>query len=152
MADLRELYQELILEHCKAPRNYKLPVDANHKAEGYNPLCGDHYTVSIRMDGDSIGDIGFEGSGCAISKASASLMTQAVKGKTKAEAIELFERFHKLVTSSRDTVNGANREELGKLAVFGGVVDFPTRVKCASLAWHTMRTALEGTQDSITTE
>lgn len=150
MADLRELYQELILEHCKAPRNYKLPADANHKAEGYNPLCGDHYTVSICMDGDAIKDIGFEGSGCAISKASASMMTQALKGKTRAEAEALFERFHDLVTSGSD--DASSREEMGKLAVFSGVVDFPTRVKCATLAWHTMRTALEGTQDSITTE
>lgn len=150
MADLRELYQELILEHCKAPRNYKLPADANHKAEGYNPLCGDHYTVSIRMDGDAIQDIGFEGSGCAISKASASMMTQALKGKTRAEAEEMFRRFHELVTSGPE--DAGNHEELGKLAVFSGVVDFPTRVKCATLAWHTMRTALEGTQDSITTE
>lgn len=150
MADLRELYQELILEHSKAPRNYKLPANANHKAEGYNPLCGDHYTVSIRMDGDSIQEIGFEGSGCAISKASASMMTQAVKGKTKAEAVALFERFHELVTSGKGEAVGP--EVMGKLSVFSGVVDFPTRVKCATLAWHTLRTALEGTQDSVTTE
>jgi nitrogen fixation NifU-like protein len=150
MADLRELYQELILEHSKAPRNYRRPEDANRSAEGYNPLCGDHFTVYLDMEGDSIRDIAFQGSGCAISKASASLMTQCVKGRTRAEATRLFERFHKLVTGRGMTSDGA--PELGKLTVFSGVSEFPARVKCATLAWHTLQTALEGNQEVASTE
>jgi nitrogen fixation NifU-like protein len=124
-------------------------VAANHKAEGYNPLCGDRFTVYLDMEGDSIRDISFQGSGCAISKASASMMTQIVKGKTKAEAEQLFDRFHKLVTGHAP----ANGEaELGKLAVFSGVSEFPVRVKCATLAWHTLHAALEGKQEAISTE
>jgi nitrogen fixation protein NifU and related proteins len=149
MADLRDLYQELILEHSKAPRNYRELVGANQHAEGYNPLCGDHFTVYLEVDGDSIRDISFHGSGCAISKASASMMTQAVKGKSKAEAQELFGRFHKLVTTGE--ANG-DRPELGKLAVFSGVSEFPVRVKCATLAWHTLQAALEGKQNPVSTE
>jgi nitrogen fixation protein NifU and related proteins len=149
MADLRDLYQEVILEHSKQPRNYRELGDANHRAEGYNPLCGDHFTVYLRMDGDKIEDVGFQGSGCAISKASASMMTQSVKGKTLAEAEKIFEQFHKLVTGAES--NG-NREELGKLAVFSGVSEFPVRVKCATLAWHTLHAALEGKQETISTE
>ena len=148
MADLRELYQELILEHSKAPRNYREPKSADHKAEGYNPLCGDRFTVSVQMKGDSIQDIAFQGSGCAISKASASMMTQSVKGKTKQEARELFERFHRTVTGK---TNGTSAD-LGKLAVFSGVAEFPTRVKCATLAWHTLQAALEGKQEAVSTE
>lgn len=149
MPDLRDLYQELILEHSRAPRNYRELKDADHKAEGYNPLCGDHFTVFVEMDGDSIRDVTFQGSGCAISKASASMMTQSLKGKTRAEAEEIFERFHKVVTGQ--AVNG-NQAELGKLAVFSGVSEFPTRVKCATLAWHTLQAALEGKQDAVSTE
>ncbi|MGD0957194.1 MAG: Fe-S cluster assembly sulfur transfer protein SufU [Candidatus Acidiferrales bacterium] len=149
MSDLRDLYQDVILEHSKAPRNYRELAAANHKAEGYNPLCGDRFTVYLDMEGDSIRDISFQGSGCAISKASASMMTQSVKGKTKAEAEQLFDRFHKLVTGHAP----ANGEaELGKLAVFSGVSEFPVRVKCATLAWHTLHAALEGKQEAISTE
>jgi nitrogen fixation NifU-like protein len=149
MADLRDLYQEVILEHSKAPRNYRELAGANQHAEGYNPLCGDHFTVYLNVDGDSIRDITFQGSGCAISKASASMMTQALKGKSKAEAQKLFERFHKLVTTGE--ANG-DRPELGKLAVFSGVSEFPVRVKCATLAWHTLQAALEGKQHKVSTE
>jgi nitrogen fixation protein NifU and related proteins len=147
MADLRDLYQEVILEHSKAPRNYRELKPADHKAEGYNPLCGDRFTVYLQMDGDKIRDIGFQGSGCAISKASASMMTQSLKGKTKAEAEKLFERFHQVVTGQES--NG-NQTELGKLAVFSGVSEFPTRVKCATLAWHTLEAAIEGKQEAST--
>ena len=149
MADLRDLYQEVILEHSKQPRNYRELGDANHKAEGYNPLCGDHFTVYLKMDGDKIQDVSFQGSGCAISKASASMMTQSVKGKTLAEAEKIFERFHKLVTGAE---HNGSREDLGKLAVFSGVSEFPVRVKCATLAWHTLHAALEGKQETISTE
>ena len=148
MADLRELYQEVILEHSKSPRNYRELPSANRKAEGYNPLCGDHFTLYVNVEGDSIRDITFQGSGCAISKASASMMTQSVKGKSKEEAKELFENFHSLVTGQ---MNG-NKAELGKLAVFSGVSEFPVRVKCATLAWHTLNAALEGKQETVSTE
>ena len=148
MADLRELYQELILEHSKAPRNYRELNPANHRAEGYNPLCGDRFTVCVRMEGDSIQDIAFQGSGCAISKASASMMTQSVKGKTKRQAKELFKHFHRTVTGGRDE----DSVDLGKLAAFAGVAEFPTRVKCATLAWHTLEAALEGKQEAVSTE
>lgn len=149
MADLRDLYQEVILEHSKQPRNYRELGDANHKAEGYNPLCGDHFTVYLKMDGDKIQDVSFQGSGCAISKASASMMTQSIKGKTMAEAEKIFERFHQLVTGVAESGGG---EELGKLAVFSGVSEFPVRVKCATLAWHTLHAALQGEQETISTE
>ena len=148
MADLRELYQEVILEHSKAPRNYRELPSANHRAEGYNPLCGDHFTLYLDLDGDTIRDIGFQGSGCAISKASASMMTQSVKGRSKQEAEKLFSEFHKLVTGQ---ANG-NRADVGKLAAFSGVSEFPVRVKCATLAWHTLHAALEGKQDAVSTE
>lgn len=151
MPDLRELYQELILEHSKAPRNYRAMMDADCKAEGFNPLCGDHFTIYIQTKGDSIEDIAFQGSGCAISKASASMMTQSVKGKTKEEAKQLFERFHRTVTGEGNSGNRAN-EDLGKLSVFAGVAEFPARVKCATLAWHTLEAALEGAQEPISTE
>jgi nitrogen fixation NifU-like protein len=149
MPDLRELYQEIILEHSKAPRNFRQLADANQKAEGFNPLCGDHFTVYLEVEGESIRDIAFQGSGCAISKASASMMTQAVKGRSKAEAHQLFETFHKLVTTGE--ANG-EKAELGKLAVFSGVSEFPVRVKCATLAWHTLEAALEGKQEPVSTE
>ena len=148
MPDLRDLYQEVILEHSKAPRNYKALESANQKAEGYNPLCGDRFTVYLEMDGDKIREIGFQGAGCAISKASASMMTQSVKGKTKEEAEKIFHRFHDLVTGH----SHGDDPELGKLAVFSGVSEFPARVKCASLAWHTLEAALEGKQEKISTE
>jgi nitrogen fixation protein NifU and related proteins len=149
MADLRELYQEVILEHSKAPRNFREPAGTNRKAEGYNPLCGDHFTVYLDLEEDGkIRDIGFQGSGCAISKASASMMTQSVKGKNREEAEKLFENFHNLVTG-RLPGNG-NQAELGKLSVFAGVSEFPMRVKCATLAWHTLKAAIEGKQETTT--
>jgi nitrogen fixation NifU-like protein len=148
MADLRELYQDVILEHSKAPRNFRELPAANHKAEGYNPLCGDHFMLYLNLDGDVIRDIGFQGSGCAISKASASMMTQIVKGKSKEEVEKLFSEFHKLVTGQ---ANG-NQADVGKLAAFSGVSEFPVRVKCATLAWHTLHAALEGKQESVSTE
>jgi len=150
MPDLRELYQEVILEHSKAPRNYRLLPTANCRAEGYNPLCGDHFTVYVDLEGDAIRDISFQGSGCAISKASASMMTQNVKGKTRAEAEIVFHQFHKLVTGQAPA-NG-NSAQLGKLAVFSGVCEFPVRVKCATLAWHTLHAALEGKREPVSTE
>ena len=147
MSDLRELYQDVILEHSKTPRNYRELPKANHKAEGYNPLCGDHFTIYLDLEGDKIQDVTFQGSGCAISKASASMMTQSVKGKSKEEAAKIFENFHELVTG-----HGGEQDQLGKLAVFAGVSEFPVRVKCATLAWHTLQAALEGKQEKITTE
>ena len=148
MPELRDLYQEVILEHSKAPRNYR-ELASGQRAEGFNPLCGDHFTVFLKLENDVVTDIGFQGAGCAISKASASMMTQAVKGKSRAEAEKLFETFHKLVTEGR--ANG-DRADLGKLAVFSGVFEFPVRVKCATLAWHTLKAALEGKQESVSTE
>lgn len=150
MSDLRDLYQDVILEHSKAPRNFHEMPAANRKAEGFNPLCGDRFTVYIDVENDSIRDISFQGSGCAISKASASMMTQTLKGKTTAEAEKLFGTFHKLVTG-RAEANDAPAD-LGKLAVFSGVSEFPMRVKCATLAWHTLHAALEGKQEAISTE
>jgi nitrogen fixation NifU-like protein len=150
MPDLRDLYQEVILEHNHAPRNYRaLPV-ASHHAEGYNPLCGDHFTVYLDLESETIRDISFQGSGCAISKASASMMTQSLKGKTRAEGEEMFQQFQQLVTGQSPA--GSNHDKLGKLKVFSGVCEFPARVKCATLAWHTLRAALEGQRDTISTE
>ncbi|MGC9225251.1 MAG: Fe-S cluster assembly sulfur transfer protein SufU [Terracidiphilus sp.] len=143
--ELGELYQEVILEHSKAPRNFGRPAAANHEADGYNPLCGDRCSVYIDMEGDAIKEIGFQGSGCAISRASASMMTQMVKGKTKAEAAELFKQFHNLVTGKDEA---ASQEELSKMAVFAGVSKFPARVKCATLAWHTLQKAIEDEKKS----
>jgi nitrogen fixation NifU-like protein len=148
MSELRELYQEVILEHNKKPRNFRMPETANHKAEGFNPLCGDHFTIYLDLQDGAIKDIGFQGSGCAISKASASMMTQTLKGKTAAEAEELFSRFHDVVTGHA----AGNEENLGKLAVFAGVSEFPLRVKCATLAWHALRAALHGEQEAVSTE
>lgn len=148
MPELRDLYQEVILEHSKAPRNYR-ELASSQRAEGFNPLCGDHFTVFLRLENDVVSDVSFQGSGCAISKASASMMTQAVKGKSKAEAEKLFDTFHKLVTQG--DANG-DRAGLGKLAVFSGISEFPVRVKCATLAWHTLKAALEGKQGSVSTE
>jgi nitrogen fixation NifU-like protein len=148
MSELRELYQEVILEHSKKPRNFHALEPASHKAEGYNPLCGDHFTVYVNVKDGAISDIGFQGSGCAISKASASMMTQTLKGKTTEEAENVFTRFHDLVTGHAP----GNGEDLGKLAVFAGVSEYPLRVKCATLAWHALRAALRGDQDAISTE
>jgi nitrogen fixation NifU-like protein len=148
MSELRELYQEVILEHSKKPRNFRVLENANHKAEGFNPLCGDHFTVYLDVKDNAIHDIGFQGSGCAISKASASMMTQALKGKSAAEAEELFAKFHDVVTGNAV----GSEENLGKLAVFGGVSEFPLRVKCATLAWHALRAALQGKQEAVSTE
>ena len=148
MSELRELYQEVILEHSRKPRNFRAPENANHKAEGFNPLCGDHFTVYVQLEDGAIKDIGFQGSGCAISKASASMMTQSLKGKSAAEAEELFSKFHDVVTGHAE----GNEENLGKLAVFAGVSEFPLRVKCATLAWHALRAALQGKQEAVSTE
>ncbi|MBX7153227.1 SUF system NifU family Fe-S cluster assembly protein [bacterium] len=150
MSELRDLYQEVILDHNKNPRNFGKLDHANCQHEGFNPLCGDHLFVYLILENDKIKDIRFEGSGCAISKASASLMTTVLKGKTKAEAKEIFERFHTLVTSSLD--QPVDNTQLGKLAVFAGVREFPARVKCASLAWHTVQSALENDPNIVTTE
>jgi nitrogen fixation protein NifU and related proteins len=149
--ELGDLYQEVILEHSKAPRNFRRLVSANHEAEGYNPLCGDRCAIYIDMEDDKISEIGFQGSGCAISRASASMMTQMVKGKTKAEAVQLFEQFHDLVTGKDEAAQAA---DLGKMAVFSGVSKFPARVKCATLAWHTLQSALEDEkkQQPVSTE
>jgi nitrogen fixation NifU-like protein len=141
--ELRELYQEVILDHSKRPRNLHGMPEATARADGHNPLCGDRVTVYLHVEGDVVRDLSFQGSGCSISTASASMMTDALKGKTVAEAKALFERFHELVTA--DPSKAATVPvELGKLAVFAGVHEFPMRVKCASLPWHTMKAALEG--------
>ncbi|MGI9040219.1 MAG: Fe-S cluster assembly sulfur transfer protein SufU [Gemmatimonadales bacterium] len=140
MAGLSELYQNVILEHNRSPRNYRVLENANREAEGNNPLCGDQLTVWLRMEDDVIQEATFQGSGCAISKASASLMTGAVKGKSRRQAEELFDRFHRLVTGRLEP---SEPETLGKLAVFSGVSAFPIRVKCASLSWHALKAALD---------
>ncbi len=148
MTDLDDLYQEVILDHGRRPRNFRRVEGANREAEGLNPLCGDHYRVYLRLEGDRIADVGFEGTGCAISKASASLMTGALKGKTTADAERLFASFHRLVTEGPE---GTPAADLGKLAALSGVSEFPTRVKCASLAWHALRSALAG-GEAVSTE
>ena len=150
MNDLRELYQEMILDHSKSPRNFLALKNANRKAEGYNPLCGDRLTLYLALEKDLIKEVSFEGSGCAISKASASMMTQTVKGKTLTEAESIFENFHKMLTGKLEP--SFDKEKLGKLAVFSGVSEFPVRVKCATLAWHTLRSALENEKGMVTTE
>jgi nitrogen fixation NifU-like protein len=149
MSELNELYQETILEHNKNPRNFRDIDDADKTADGKNPLCGDALRVYLKMDGDIVSDVAFKGSGCAISKASASMMTQTVKGKTREEAEQLFDEFHRMVTGSLDIETDDNN--LGKLRVFAGVLEFPARVKCASLSWHTLNAALHG-DESVTTE
>jgi nitrogen fixation protein NifU and related proteins len=150
MSELTDLYQQVIIDHNRRPRNYGKLEGANRQAEGFNPICGDHLTLYLRLNGDVIDDLRFEGEGCAISKASASLMTEGLKGKTTADAEALFERMHELLTGTADVE--AQAEALGKLAVFSGVREFPARVKCASLAWHTLRAALEGRKESARTE
>ncbi|HEY2091712.1 MAG TPA: SUF system NifU family Fe-S cluster assembly protein [Thermoanaerobaculia bacterium] len=150
MPELQDLYQQIILDHNKNPRNYRELPNATRKVEGYNPLCGDHYTVFLELDGETIKEIAFTGNGCAISKASASVMSTTVKGKTREEAERYFDTFHRLVTGDR---TGLSTDELGRLAAFSGVSEFPARVKCASLAWHTLRTALENeAKEVVTTE
>ena len=139
MSDLSDLYQEVILDHNKRPRNFRAIEAPSHHAEGYNPLCGDRLKLFVQVDNGVITDVAFQGSGCAISKASASLMTDAIKGRTVTEAQALFSRFHKMVTTPSDTAV----EDLGKLSVLAGVREFPVRVKCASLAWHTLKAALD---------
>ena len=150
MSELSELYQQVILDHNKKPRNYKVIDAADRHQEGYNPLCGDRLTLYLRMDGDQIADVGFQGSGCAISKAAASMMTIAVKGKTKEEADLLFNEFHRMVRGELDPETEENH--LGRLKIFAGVREFPARVKCASLSWHTLHAALEGDPDPVSTE
>jgi nitrogen fixation NifU-like protein len=150
MSDLRELYQELIIDHSKRPRNFRVLETANRKSEGYNPLCGDKVTVFLELENDRLKNISFQGSGCAISTASASMMTESLKGKTLAEAEALFEVFHHLVTGKPPAAGKS--PELGKLAVFSGVSEFPARVKCAILVWHTLHAALQGAGDTVSTE
>lgn len=147
-AELRELYQSVILDHYKKPRNFGRPPAADREAEGVNPLCGDHVHVYARVEDDRVSEVGFEGSGCAISTAAASLMTEAVKGHTVGEVEALFERYHELVTGR----GAVDPETLGKLAVLAGVREFPARVKCATLAWHALRAALEGAAEPVSTE
>ena len=149
MSELSELYQETILEHNKNPRNFRDIEDADKTADGKNPLCGDALRVYVKLDGDIVADVAFKGSGCAISKASASMMTQAVKGRTREEAEELFNEFHDMVTGALDPE--AEETHLGRLRIFGGVIEFPARVKCASLSWHTLHAALQG-EESVSTE
>ncbi|MGH9750116.1 MAG: Fe-S cluster assembly sulfur transfer protein SufU [Candidatus Polarisedimenticolia bacterium] len=149
MSELGELYQEVILDHNKRPRNFHPIATPDHRAVGHNPLCGDRITVYLSMDGEVLRDVAFEGSGCAISKASASLMTEFLKGRTREEAERLFRKFHALVTGNGGT---AGSDDLGKLVVFAGVRDYPVRVKCATLAWHTLRAALDDRQDAVSTE
>lgn len=150
MSYLNELYQQVILDHNKRPRNFGELPDADRKAEGHNPLCGDRVTVYLKIKDDAVIDIRFKGAGCAISTASASIMTDALRGKTRSEVEALFQRFHALVTGQSPV--GSTTEDLGKLAVFHGVSEYPVRVKCATLAWHTMLAALHQSQDPVSTE
>ena len=149
MSELRDLYQEVILDHSKRPRNFRALPLADHKAEGYNPLCGDRETVYLELDGEVLKDVAFQGTGCAISTASASMMTESLKGKTRAEADAIFERFRALITGKP---GGKAGPELGKLEVFSGVREYPVRVKCATLPWHTLKAALRGGATTISTE
>ena len=148
MSDLGDLYQEVILDHNRRPRNFRSIDDASRTQEGYNPLCGDRLMLYVKLEGDRIADVAFQGSGCAISKASASLMTEALKGKTVDEARALFEKFHAMVTSSPETT----APDLGKLSALSGVREYPTRIKCASLPWHTLKAAVAGEHGTVTTE
>jgi len=142
MSELTDLYQEVILDHNRRPRNFGVLACANHSAEGYNPLCGDRLTLYLKVEGETIVDVSFEGAGCAISKASASMMTDALKGRSVADANALFERFHRMVTTPPDQ----SVEDMGKLSSLAGVREFPVRVKCASLAWHTLKAAMASEQ------
>jgi nitrogen fixation NifU-like protein len=147
--DLRDLYQEVIFDHNRNPRNFRIMENADRKVEGFNPLCGDRLTLFLKLNGDVIEDASFQGSGCAISTASVSLMTEIIKGKTQAEAEQLFETFHKMTTGKDEEIQ---LEAVGKLAVLAGVRDYPARVKCATLAWHTLDAAIKNQQQSISTE
>ena len=147
--DLKDLYQEIIVDHNRSPRNFGAMEDADRKLEGFNPLCGDRLALYLKLDDGTISDISFDGSGCAISVASASLMTEAMKGKTVAQAEALFKSFHDLITGAADPTE---LDQLGKLAALAGVRDYPTRVKCATLCWHTLHSALEGDNAPVTTE
>jgi nitrogen fixation protein NifU and related proteins len=150
MAELNELYQQVILDHNKKPRNFRTISPADRVQEGYNPLCGDQITLYLKLNGDLIEDIGFQGMGCAISKASTSMMTMAIKGKTREEAEVLFGEFHRMIKGELDPETGPNH--LGRLKILAGVSEFPARVKCASLSWHTLRAALEGKNETVSTE
>jgi nitrogen fixation NifU-like protein len=143
-ADLRELYQETILDHSKKPRNFRDMPEATGRAQGFNPLCGDKATVFVRLEDGIVKDVSFKGAGCSISTASASIMTESLKGKTREEVERLFERFHTLITSDPSRAGENAAPDLGKLAAFSGVCEFPVRVKCASLPWHTLKAALQG--------
>ena len=151
-AELRELYQETILDHSRKPRNFGELPEANRRAEGYNPLCGDRANIALDLEGDVIKDVRFKGAGCSIFTASASMMTESVKGRTAPQVKELFERFHDLITGDPSQASRREAPELGKLAVFAGVSEFPVRVKCAALAWHTLKAALEGDPTPVSTE
>lgn len=151
MSDMRELYQQLILDHGKRPKNFREIADASAAASGHNPLCGDKIRVFLKMEGDAIKDVSFQGQGCAISTASASLMTESLKGKTKEEAEALFQRFHHLLTEGEES-GAAGGPDLGKLEVFSGVREFPVRVKCATLPWHTLHAALQEPGATVSTE
>jgi nitrogen fixation NifU-like protein len=152
MSELRELYQEVILDHSRNPRNFREIEGASRHAEGFNPLCGDRATVYVTLEGGRVKDATFVGKGCSISTASASMMTESIKGKTLREVEELFERFHGLITRDPSKAGPGPEEGLGKLAVFSGVSEFPVRVKCASLAWHTLKAALGGNSEPVSTE
>lgn len=153
MSELRELYQSTILDHNKQPRNFRAPQQANRRAVGHNPLCGDEITVFLQLEDGMVADVCFQGSGCAISTASASMMTQAVKGRPLAEALQLFDSFQRMVTGEADANTAeAKPMQMGKLAAFAGVREYPMRVKCATLAWHTLRAAATGSAETATTE
>ena len=144
---LNDLYQEVILDHSKRPRNFHQMEDATRRVEGYNPLCGDKLALFVKLDGETVKDVSFVGAGCAISTASASIMTEAIKGKSRQEAVQLMERFHDLLTTEKP-----RKEDLGKLEAFSGVREYPARVKCATLAWHTLKSALTGENEAVSTE
>lgn len=149
MSELEELYQEIVMEHNRQPRNFREPAGANRRANGFNPFCGDMVTLFLEVDDDMIADVGFQGSGCAISKASASMLTESVKGRSTPEAAHLFDAFHRMLTDGPDD---RDAEALGDLEVLAGVSSFPTRVKCATLPWHALRSALEGSEETVKTE
>lgn len=151
MSELQDLYQEVVMDHNGRPRNFRKLEAADRTADGYNPLCGDKITLYLKLDGDVIADVGFLGSGCAISKASTSMMTQSIKGKTSAEAQEIFEAFHRMITREQGSDFDPD-DKLGDLEVLSGVTEFPTRVKCATLSWHTLRAALAGREGQVSTE
>ena len=150
MAGNRALYEQVILEHNKKPRNFREMPEATRKLEGFNPLCGDHFTLYVKLNGDMIEDVSFNGAGCAISKSSASVMTTLIKGKSIKEAEQLFAAFHKMVTAPPDAP--VDEEGVGRLAVFAGVREFPVRIKCATLAWHTLLSLLDGKDSAVSTE